>query len=505
MIQTPSPVPSTRPRWRSLLASLTLVGALVATSAALPATADVVGTGPGTISGTVTATGDGPLAGVFVNVSQSAGEGTSFSASTTTDASGHYEFSGLDAGTYAVQANAYGYQYLPGQQAEVSEAAPTATVDFTFVPFAIGVGTISGHVTADGVPLAGTNVTASSFATGQNLSTTSDENGYYEIDALAEGQWNISAYAGGDYQYLNIPAVEITAGTPTVTVDVPFLSWPVGTSIISGVLKDSATHAPIPNVSISAFGIDVAQSSGTTTDAAGAFNFTLLPAGTYSLNFIAIGYLSVVAEVHVAEGQSVTVNRSLIPANATISGQVSDQSGAPIAGIYVDAHTEDGNFGGAVTDENGQYVMSELGAVSYTLNIGGVSTLYVHKDKTVTAKANKNVKANFTLKKRTTGAILGFVTDATTGAQLEGFCVTVFKANKKVIVTTGVSYADGTYTIDELAPGSYKVKFNDCDHTKPKYAKEFYGEVDNWQDATPIAVVAGVDFYDGNISLDLKH
>ena len=135
----------------AITATLALIAALLSFAAPLSASADVVGDGPGTISGTVTTTDGQPLAGAFVNVSISAGQGTSFFASTSSDADGAYEFTGLPANTFYVQTYTPGFQQPLGQNTTVSEASPVAVVNFVVAPFVTGLGTITGTVTADGV------------------------------------------------------------------------------------------------------------------------------------------------------------------------------------------------------------------------------------------------------------------------------------------------------------------------------------------------------------------
>ena len=367
-------------------------------------------------------------------------------------------------------------------------------------------GSVSGVVLVSGTGVAGIDVVAFPAGGGIGVDAITDEFGGYTIAELPWGDYTVMAWA--DSSIYEIPGqvpVTLAAATPSVTVDFLLVRYPEGTATWTGTVVDSASGARIAGASI-LIGAFVSFNRHATSDAVGHFEFADLPAAEYHVNVSSPGYVWSFPEVSIGDGQALVRDLPLIASNSTIYGHLKLADGTPITDAWLDAHTTDGSgYGSANVDENGDYTIPDLGSGTYLVSVGGVGTPYVYKEKTVTAVANTSVKANFTLKKRTTGAIIGFVTDATTGAELEGFCVTVFKASKKVIVATGVSYADGTYTIDELAPGNYKVKFNDCDHTKPKYAKEFYGEVDNWQDATPITVAAGVDFYDGNISLDLKH
>src|SRR4051794_25649746 len=106
-------LPTSRSRKVAAVASILALSAALLTAVPAAANAEVVGTGPGSISGTASTTDGQPVEGIYVYASVSSGEATSFSAYTRTDATGHYEFSGLAFATYAVQASLSGYQPAP--------------------------------------------------------------------------------------------------------------------------------------------------------------------------------------------------------------------------------------------------------------------------------------------------------------------------------------------------------------------------------------------------------
>ena len=493
----------------AIAAALALIAAVLSFAAPLSASADVVGDGPGTISGTVTTTDGQPLAGVFVNVSISAGQGTSFFASTSSDANGAYEFAGLPADTFYVQTYTPGFQQPAGQSATVSEASPVAVVNFTVAPFVVGLGSIAGTVTADGVPVPYTSVSAINQATSQNVYTTTDEAGAFEFTGLSNGPWWVHAYLGSEYQFSTGQTVTLTDSALSFTVDLAFISWPVGTASITGVLTDSATGLAVAGAFISFYGNDVAHQSSTTTDESGSFSVGLLPAGTYTITYGAPGYLGVTEQVLAITDETVTVSHALVPANAAISGHVKAKDGTALAGIYVDAHTTDGNYGGAVTDENGDYVIDGIGAVEYTLTVGGLGTPYKQKQKTVTAVANGSATANFTLKNRTTGAIGGLVLSPTGDDYSAPVCVKLYSPTKKnpiaEVVTSGPGFGDGTYTFDNVKPGSYTVEIEDCDTDPVKlFDNTFLGGAKSKAGATFVTVVAGEDNWGNDVAFEFR-
>ena len=502
MTQPLSASPVARTRRRSIWAAFALVAALVATGAALPASAVEVGTGPGVISGTVTLDGV-PTEGISVSVYST--QGAMWSASATTDAAGHYEFTGLPVSTYSVSSYASGHQQAPAQSVAVTDSSPPAIVNFTFVPFQAGVGTISGIVTGDGIPLSGQSVAAWAFATGQNVFTETDESGFYQFGGLASGDWSISLYNPA-YQYPNTPTVVLTDSAPTATVNVALISWPVGTGAIIGVLTDIETSEPLANVSVSLYGHDVAHSSSAYTDETGAFSFDLLPEGNYGISYSANGYLGASDHVLVVSDQTLTVNHALIPTNATISGHLQDVNGTPVAGIYVSASTANGYGGAAQSDANGDYLISDLGAVEYTLHFGGPGTPYDYQERVVTAVANTDVTANFTLVKRTTGYLTGWVFGPDGDYFQQPVCATLYSAKSKKplghTATYGPDFGDGTYIFDNLKPGRYTVEFRDCDDDpSTKFDKVFLGGVKTFKDATFVTIAAGQDSYENNVTM----
>jgi len=502
-----------RPRWRAIVATFALVGALVATGSALPANADVVGTGPGTISGTVTASDGAPLEGAWVSASLPFGQGTGFSVSAPTDSAGHYEFSGLEADTYFVQVYVFGgYQPPPGQNATVTEASPLATVNFVAVPFEVGVGTISGHVLADGIGFANTEVTIYNEVTTEVHWLYTDENGYFAFSGLSNGDWQVNGHLGPDYKPLFGQYAHVTTEAPDATVDLPFLSWAVGTAAITGVVTDAETGEAIPGIYLSAFGLEDSHSFSQTTDESGTFTFDLLPAGNYYLSvggFGNPGYLQASQEIQVLDSEVVNADQTLIPANAAVSGHVQTKDGAPVVGHYVSAFAEGIGSGGAATDENGDYVITGLGAVAYTLSIGGPGSPYKLKEKVVTPVAHGTVTVNFTLKDRKTGTLSGAPTLANGQWYEKPVCVTLYSSKNKnpiaEVTTWGPEFGDGSFYFDDLKPGSYTVAFEDCDDDPAlAFDRVFLGGAAKYKDATFVTIAAAQDRYENYLPLKFR-
>lgn len=494
MTRTLAPAPARR---RGIAATaLALVVGLLAAGSPLAAAADELPT-TGSIVGTVTTPDGAPIEGINV--------WTFSGLSATTDADGHFEWIDLAFTGYNVSVAAVGYQQPGMQYRELTAEAPDAVVDFVLVPYEVGNGTITGLLTGDGVPLPGATIGAFEAASGQNVDTVTDENGVYQFTGLANGEWQLFVWASQDYQPSPVPSVVLSDAAPDATLDIPLLSWPVGTASISGVLTDSETGAPIPDVYIYLSGTTVPHNSASTTDASGAYSFNALPAGSFSLSFDHPGYINVTKQLTLSNGQSKTFNRAVVPTNATISGHIAGPGGVPAADLQISAQSTGGHFAGAVTDANGDYVIPNVGAGTYTVSVGGNGTPFTLKEKKVTAVAHANVIANFTLANRTTGSIAGRILTVSGEDHITPVCATLYNAKKKeleTVVTIGDNFGDGGYTFNDVKPGSYTVKFRDCDDDpSTKFTKVWLGDAKKFKDARFITVTAGLDSYDNTVTL----
>jgi protocatechuate 3,4-dioxygenase beta subunit len=175
------------------------------------------------IAGTVTdeASGD-PIEGVHVQA-ETGRESNSFSMkSAVTDASGRYEISGVDAGTYQVTARKSGYQMRTRSAAVGSDAT-----DASFA-LAKGAGVVV-RVTdgTTGLPLK--NVAALAFASTGLVAfqgeVALDGSGKGEIPSLSPGRYSVYLFAGGfaprSLPSLQAPSAEVSVSmTPGGRVEV---------------------------------------------------------------------------------------------------------------------------------------------------------------------------------------------------------------------------------------------------------------------------------------------
>jgi hypothetical protein len=132
------------------------------------------------ISGAATSGGT-PLQGVVMSLTGSA------TASTVTDVSGAYTFSGLATGSYAVTPALNGFAFTPASRSVSIKKANFTGQNFTATP-AGATHSISGTVTSGGSPLKGVSVELTGAS---SKKTTTDAGGNYIFTGLANGSYRV--------------------------------------------------------------------------------------------------------------------------------------------------------------------------------------------------------------------------------------------------------------------------------------------------------------------------
>jgi hypothetical protein len=317
-----------------------------------------------TLSGTVTdvSTGAGscPVGAVTVRLVGPNGEDL---GTTTPAADGTYSF-----GQVATQPG-YTVSVEPpatcaavgGRSRMVSTAADDAVADFSVR--AIIPQPVSGQVTADGAALPGVSVTLHHPDGTTETTTTGADGGYLFDDNEVDSGYFVSidvpaGYSGPDQRApFDIDAAPITGQDFALTAN-PDVSGTVtgGGAGIGGV---TVTITPETGPPLS-----------TVTSADGSYVFERLPAGTYTISIEPPpGYdpAPPITGVTVA-GTDVTDQDFALSRRGAVGGQVTDDSGAPIAGAEV---LVDGPGGSRTltTDPAGQYFLDGLAAGTYTLTL----------------------------------------------------------------------------------------------------------------------------------------
>jgi Carboxypeptidase regulatory-like domain len=228
--------------------------------------------------------------------------------------------------------------------------------------------TLEGTVTAvkGSSALEGIQVTATSEG-GGSTSEVTKAGGVYKITGLLEGDYTVRFHdPAAKYvdQSKSIFLPESTTETLDAAMQEP------GT--ISGKVTSAATGSGLGNVNVSAekLGGTGFSNHSATTESDGDYTITGLPPGEYSISFSPNegGYIFQSTTTTVGEDQVSTVSPAL-KEGGKISGRVTDSvSHGGLAKIVVNAFSsnpEEGGFGEAKTNANGEYTVTGLSNGSY--------------------------------------------------------------------------------------------------------------------------------------------
>ena len=141
------------------------------------------------LSGTITVSSGGVLAGVTLTLS-----GTS-SGTATTDASGKYTFTGRTNGAYTITPTLVGYTFTDASKAVTINSSDVTGADFIATANIIPTYSISGTITkSSSGTLSGVTMTLSGTSSG--IATT-DANGNYNFTGRANGSYTVTPSLAG--------------------------------------------------------------------------------------------------------------------------------------------------------------------------------------------------------------------------------------------------------------------------------------------------------------------
>jgi len=267
------------------------------------------------------------------------------SATTITDSSGSYTFTGLRSGTYTVTPSKSEYTFTPtSQQVPVSGANVTGV---NFVATAITY-SISGKVT--GVIQAGVTMTLSGTV---SASTTTDSLGSYTFTGLRSGTYTVTP-SKSEYKFTPASQQVTVSGENVSGVD--FMAA-VATYAISGTVSGAVQAG----VTMMLSGI---VATSTTTDSSGNYIFSGLGNGTYTVtpNKSRYAFNPPNILVTINNGNQAEQNFTATAVTYSISGTV---SGAVQAGVTMTLSVA--GSATTTTDASGNYAFNELENGTYTV------------------------------------------------------------------------------------------------------------------------------------------
>lgn len=229
------------------------------------------------------------------------------------------------------------------------------------------------------------------------------------------------------------------------------------TATISGTVTDATTGRSISGALVEAArGNTVRYSTNTVGD--GTYTLANVQPSNYTLIVSASGYQAQSVGVNPKNNQITTVNIALIPHGGTLSGTVTNAlTTLPIAGAVVTIFEGTTFITSTTTDGSGFYSVPNpssaifLAPGNYIVLVR--ATGFDADTQGAQVQAGVTTTVNFALSEPP-GTISGTVTDSSS-APIPGALIEVYAGS--IVVGFADTDAGGSYTIPDLAPGSYTV------------------------------------------------
>jgi len=386
-------------------------------------------------------------------------------AETMTDDAGFYLADSLPPGYYIVGANKEGYE--PGDYPGlllISDGETLTGINIVMEPLPDTTpGTISGHVydQETGLPIDSAIVDVR----GAIGLVYTDNDGSYLWEGLIEGNYEMVAGRIGYFPSTYPDSVTVVPGENTPGID--FYLTPHGEpGSISGTITNSVTGDPAALVYVFAeneFGYGDAWS-----DPEGNYTIPDLLKGNYAVTVWTDAYWEedYPDSVQVLEGQNTPgIDFELVPhggpGDGVISGHVYEEgTNNPIFYAYIIAYSEHDNWGGAFSNADGSYTMTDLQPDDYYLMIMAADYLgelyddaYTWEEATLVTPDADGIDFYLVPADTGQGRITGVITLG--GEQASGAYVCAERSGQ--VRAAAQSETGGLYEISGLSPGEYEI------------------------------------------------
>ena len=342
--------------------------------------------------------------------------------------------------------------------------------------------------------------------------------GQYEITGVPTGSWQVAfvpACAGSKYEAQYYKDKPSPAGATHVRVAPLHTVKGINSAlVVGGSISGHLTSAgkPVNEVCVIAQNVSVEDDyGGATTNRNGYYKINGLNSGTYELEAYPCGTQNLATVilprvVHVSAPHNTGHVNGSIGLAGTMSGKVLAGSPATAAAnICVEAFQTNGvGYGGITTGRHGKFIITGLTPGYYKVYVGDPLCTYGDQDLAPLWYPDAATQAGGQLLKVAGGAttalssvtlgddgsISGTVTQKGGGA-LHGACVTATQTSPSSGEPVyAVSGANGSYSIIDLPPGKYRVRFSSgCGATG--YQTQWWKDAASAKSATPVTVTSG--------------
>ena len=422
------------------------------------ATVDVTLVSVGAVSGRVTANGQ-PVDHALVQIYADGSGIRSEHLQATTDADGHYRFTGIPAGRVRVDVSeGPGGQggSATGTVSGTVEPLPDTVIDVVLEPSQTVTGTVFNPGGTE--PLPGAQVVI--YINGREFHTATNESGVYRLGYLPLGQVQVRAEAPTGYDRGESATVQGTQVGATLTVNLTL----AGVGAVAGIASDSngsplavgtvtytndAWYPPIV--------LNVPVLSG------GRYEITDLPAGPFRLSLTAPNRVGGgTASGTIVAGQSIDLPIRLEDAGRVLGTAKTADGSSPVTGADVTLTLSRPGFYTTFythTNSSGAWSFENVLLGTVTVNVSDPLTGAVGRVKNLSLATNGQTLdvGEIRVRDNKYGAVAGTVINRN-NQPFPGALVTLHAPNGTLTATTG---PDGRYHFEPVDLGSFTVEATD--------------------------------------------
>ncbi|WP_159066916.1 carboxypeptidase regulatory-like domain-containing protein [Cellulomonas timonensis] len=323
------------------------------------------------------------------------------------------DFGELPSGRYSVNVRAAGHAFTTGV-VQVGPGQTTATpAEVQVARLGAIAGTVQVSIGGSLRALPGVVITATSAASDQVFTTTTDATGAYRltgttvVQGLSAGTWRVTAALTGytpTYSGASVP-VTITAGALSpVTLDVTMSADRVALLVdvydpVTGAGVDGLTVRLLHSSTIVSTSCEASSpSSSLCSQVPGRYGFTQLEPGAYTLDVAGGNFAPLTVTVTVGAGVTTQVSVPVAARANTVQGMVSGQSGSsaatPLTGATVTL-LRDGAPMASTATSSGAFVFLTVADGSYVLSVERAG--YGATNRALTVRGGQSVSVDLTL------------------------------------------------------------------------------------------------------------